>query len=98
MAKKNNTTQYAPSMQKDNNVTISINKIITTVIGAILIGAIFGIFSTARLADSTYIKATTNAESIRFIQDDMVSQSQWQQTEKRLDRIEIKLDKLLSLK
>lgn len=95
MAKKNSTTQYTPSMSKNTDITLSLNKIISSVIGTLVVGAVIGGFTVVSLANSNAIRITAAEFTIIDIKDNMVSRAEWGQTNSRLDRMENKIDRLL---
>ena len=87
---------YTETPQRStNDIVLSPSKIISGVVGSLLVGAIIGGIAFVRVSDSTAIKATINAVSIEELKKSTVSQGEFQLTLDRLGRIETKLDKLL---
>jgi len=87
---------YTETPQRNNNdIVLSPSKIISGVVGSLLVGAILGGIAFIRVSDSTAIKATVNAVSIEELKKNTVSQAEFNLTLDRLGRIETKLDRLL---
>jgi len=87
---------YTETPQRSNNeIILSPSKIISGVIGSLLVGAILGGIAFIRVSDSTAIKVSINAATIEELKKDTVSQAEFELTLDRLGRIESKIDKLL---
>jgi len=87
---------YTETPQRNaNDIVLSPSKIISGVVGSLLVGAILGGIAFIRVSDSTAIKATVNAVSIEELKKNTVSQAEFNLTLDRLGRIETKLDRLL---
>ena len=87
---------YTDTPQRSNNdIVLSPSKIISGIVGSLVVGAILGGITFIRVSDSTAIKATINAVSIEELKKNTVSQAEFNLTLDRLGRIETKLDRLL---
>ena len=87
---------YTETPQRNaNEIVLSPSKIVSGVVGSLLVGAILGGIAFIRVSDSTAIKATVNAVSIEELKKNTVSQAAFDLTLARLDRIESKIDRLL---
>jgi len=80
---------------RTNEIILSPSKIISGVIGSLLVGAIIGGIAFIRVSDSTAIKVSINAATIEELKKNTVSQAEFNLTLDRLGRIESKIDKLL---
>jgi len=80
---------------RTNDIVLSPSKIISGVVGSLVVGAILGGIAFVRVSDSTAIKTTINAVSIEELKKSTVSQAAFDLTLARLDRIESKIDRLL---
>ena len=80
---------------RTNEIVLSPSKIISGVIGSLLVGAIIGGIAFIRVSDSTAIKVSINAATIEELKKNTVSQAEFNLTLDRLGRIESKIDKLL---
>jgi len=78
-----------------NEIVLSPSKIISGIVGSLVVGAILGGITFIRVSDSTAFKATINAVSIEELKKSTVSQAAFDLTLARLDRIESKIDRLL---
>jgi len=87
---------YTETPQRSKNeIILSPSKIISGVIGSLLVGAILGGIAFIRVSDSTAIKVSINAATIEELKKDTVSQAEFSLTLDRLGRIESKIDRLL---
>jgi len=87
---------YTETPQRStNDIVLSPSKIISGVVGSLVVGAILGGIAFVRVSDSTAIKATINAVSIEELKKSTVSRAAFDLTLARLDRIESKIDRLL---
>lgn len=91
-------------MAKDSQVQTSIYKIVSTIIGSVLVGAIFGGVSMLRLVDSTTYKAIANEQSIIDIKKEYVSKNEYgvvlekiEDFEKKFDTFDQKFDRVFNV-
>ena len=87
---------YTETPQRSaNEIVLSPSKIISGVVGSLLVGAILGGIAFIRVSDSTAIKAGNNAIAIEKLEKSSVSQGEFSLTLNRLGKIESKIDRLL---
>ena len=87
--------QTRTPQNRNNDIVLSTGKIISGIVGSLVVGAILGGIAFIRVSDSTAIKATINAISIEELKKDTVSQAEFNLTLDRLGKIESKIDRLL---
>lgn len=80
----------------EQKIELSLTKIIAGVITAVLIGAVGSAFGLIRLADSNAIRIAATEAQIESLESNTVSRNEWQLVLQRLDRMDTKLDQLLS--
>lgn len=97
MQKKSQKKVYTSSTHGE--IRTSVIKTTGTIIASLIAGAVVGIFSFIRLADTNSFMVRANAADITEIKEDLVPRPEWESTTKTLlqsdIRIESKLDTLL---
>jgi len=79
-------------------IKLSPAKIITGITTAVVTGAIIGALGFIRISDATVLRVTATEAEIRELKDHLVPRSEWdlsqKHLERRLDSIESKIDRL----
>jgi len=95
MPMQTRVTYTETPQNRTNDIVLSPSKIISGIVGSLVVGAIIGGIAFVRVSDSTAIKVSINAATIEELKKDTVSQAEFNLTLDRLGRIESKIDKLL---
>jgi len=69
MTKKNREYSYASSTPNNNDLVLDGKKIITTVVAALLVGALFGAFAISRLSEFNNFRIDSNIKAIEEVKE-----------------------------